>query len=165
MGCDSSENPMIMVSLVSKKKKMIMVSVGPNNLWPWLICSLGPKARAKEGYSPGSVIQVQNSFGTQPRMIQSSACPRYHWKKGQKRYRSSLKKSKISRSTKKDTLEGTTTKESCPYCHSILCTWQSHTFQLLQPPPTILDMGWWDKYQSWKSRSYTWTKDKEHMRV
>ena len=75
------------------------------------------------------------------------------------------KKSKISRSIEKDTLESITTRESCHYCHSILCTWQSHTLHLLQPPPTTLDMGWWDKYQSWKSRSYTWTKDKEHMGV
>ena len=52
--------------------------VGPNNLWPWPIYSLGPKARAEEGYSPGSVIQVQNSLGTQPRTIQFSECPRSH---------------------------------------------------------------------------------------
>ena len=27
--------------------------VGPNNLWPWPICSLGPKARAEKGYNRG----------------------------------------------------------------------------------------------------------------
>ena len=133
--------------------------MGSNDLRPWPIYSLGPKARAEEGYSPGSVIRVQNSLGTQPRTIQYSACPGSHWKERQKRYRSSLEKNlKISRSIEKDTLESVTTRESCPYCHSILCTWQNHTLQLLQPPPTTLGMGWWDKYQSGKSRSYTWTK-------
>ena len=52
--------------------------MGSNNLWPWPIYSLGPKARVEEGYSSDSVIQVQNSLGTQPRTIQSSACPRSH---------------------------------------------------------------------------------------
>ena len=41
-------------------------------------------------------------------------------------------------------------RESCHYCHWILCVRQSNAFQLLQPPPTTLGMGWWDKYQSWK---------------
>ena len=36
-----------------------MVGVGPNNLWPWPIFTLGPKARAEEGYSRGWVIKVQ----------------------------------------------------------------------------------------------------------
>ena len=126
--------------------------VGPNSLWPWSIYLLGPKAWAEKGYSPESIIQVQNSLGTQPRTIQSSACPGSHRKEGQKRYRNSLGKNlKISVSIEKGTLESITTRESCPYCYSILCTWQSHTLQLLQPPPTTLGMGWWDKYQSWNA--------------
>ena len=36
-----------------------IISVGPNNLWPWPIFTLGPKARAEEGYSRGWVIKVQ----------------------------------------------------------------------------------------------------------
>ena len=48
-------------------------------------------------------------------------------------------------------LESVKTRENCPYCHSILYTWQSQTLQLLQPPPTTLGMGWWDKYQSWNA--------------
>ena len=35
------------------------IVVGPNNLWPCPIFTLGPKARAKEGYSQGWVIKVQ----------------------------------------------------------------------------------------------------------
>ena len=33
------------------RKKKIIDFVGPDNLWPWPIYSLGPKARAEEGYS------------------------------------------------------------------------------------------------------------------
>ena len=45
-------------------------------------------------------------------MILSSAYPRSPWKEGQKRYRNSLeKKSKISRSIKKGTLDSITTKD------------------------------------------------------
>ena len=58
--------------------KKIIIVVGPNDLRPWPIYSLGPKARVEEGYSLGSVIRVQNSLGTQPRTIQSSACPGSH---------------------------------------------------------------------------------------
>ena len=32
------------------------IYVGPDNLWPWPIYSLGPKAWAEEGYGPRSVI-------------------------------------------------------------------------------------------------------------
>ena len=79
--------------------------------------------------------------------------PKSHRKEGQKRYRTKLgKKSKISR-------------ESCPYCHSILCTWRSRILRLLQPPPTTLGIGWWDKYQSWGGWPYTWTKDNERRLV
>ena len=98
-------------------------------MWGPIVCGPGPfihwglKARAEKGYNPGSVIQVQNSLRTQPRTIQSSACPRSHRKEGQKWYRKQLgKKSKISVSIEKGTLESITTRESCPYCHSILCT-------------------------------------------
>ena len=45
-------------------------------------------------------------------MIMSSAYPRSPWKEGQKQYRNSLeKKSKISRSIKKGTLDSITTKD------------------------------------------------------
>ena len=59
-------------------------------LWGLIVCGPGPfihwglKARAEKCYSPGSVIQVQNGLGTQPRTIQSSACPRSHRKEGKK---------------------------------------------------------------------------------
>ena len=33
--------------------------MGPNNLWPWPTFTLGPKARAEEGYSRGHIIKVQ----------------------------------------------------------------------------------------------------------
>ena len=33
--------------------------VEPKNLWPWPIFTLGPKARAEEGYSRGRVIKIQ----------------------------------------------------------------------------------------------------------
>ena len=68
------------------------MSVGPNNSWANPIYSLGPKARAEKGYSPGSLKQVQNGIGTQPRTTQSSACPRSHKKKGQEWYRNNLGK-------------------------------------------------------------------------
>ena len=71
---------------------MVIALVGPNSLRPWPIYLLGPTTRAEKGYNPGSVIQVQNSLGTQPRTIQSSACPRSHKEEGQKRYRNSLGK-------------------------------------------------------------------------
>ena len=47
----------------------IYIYVGPNDLRPWPVYSLGPKARAEEGYRPGSVIRVQNGLGAQPRTI------------------------------------------------------------------------------------------------
>ena len=57
------------------------------------------------GYSRGQFSPRQN--------------PKSHRTEGQKRYKTKLeRKSKISR-------------ESCPYCHSILCTWQSRILQLL----------------------------------
>ena len=118
---------------------------GPGPFIRW-----GPKAQAEKGDGLGSAIQVRNSLGTQSRTTQSSACPRSHKEKWQKWYGNNLeKKSKISVPIEKGMLESVTTRESCPYCHSILCTWQSHTLQLLQPPSTTLGMGWWDKYQSW----------------
>ena len=148
--------------LKKKKKKLIfLMTVGSNNLRPWPISTLGLKTRAEEGYGRGWVIKVQIVL----RHSQGWFCPRHirglTGEKGKNGIGTAWKKSKISRSIEKGTLESITTRESCPYCHSILCTWQSHTLQLLQPPPTTLDMDWWDKYQSWKSRSYTWTKDKE----
>ena len=106
---------------------------GPSPFIRW-----GPKTQAEEGGGPGSAMQVRNDLGTQPRTTQSSACPRSHKKKGQKWYRNNLgKKSKISTPIEKDMLERITTRESCLYCHSILCTWQSHTLQLLQPPQPL----------------------------
>ena len=140
--------------------------VGPNSLWPWPIYSLRPKARAEKGYSPGSVIQVQNSLGTQPRTIQSSACPRSHRKEGQKWYRKQLgKKSKISVSIEKGMLESITTRESCPYCHSILCTWQSHTLQLFTITPNHSRYGLMGQISVLESRTYTWTLDEGYRLV
>ena len=83
----------------------------------------GPKVQAEGDDGSGSAMQVRNSLGTQPRTTQSSACPRSHKKKGQKWYRDNLrKKSKISVPIENGMLESVTTRESCPYCHSILCT-------------------------------------------
>ena len=58
---------------------------GPGPFIRW-----GPKAQAEEGDGTGSAIQVRNSLGTQPRTIQSSACPRSHKKKWQKWYKNNL---------------------------------------------------------------------------
>ena len=44
--------------------------MGPNDLRPWPVYSLGPKARVEEGYSLGSVIRVQNGLGAhRPRHV------------------------------------------------------------------------------------------------
>ena len=142
--------------------------MGPNSLWPWPIYSLGPKARAEKGYSPGSVIPVQNSLGTRPRTIQSSACPRSHRKEGQKRHKNNLgKKSKISASIEKGKLGSITTRESCPYCHSILCT--LHLTEPYSPAftttPNHSGYGLMGQVSVLECRSYTWTKDKEHRLV
>ena len=139
---------------------------GPIIRGPGPFISWGPKAQAEEGYGPGSAIQVRNSLGTQPRTIQSLACPRSHKKKEQKWYRNNLGKNlKISMPIEKGMLGRITTRESCPYCHSILCTWQSHTLQLLQPPPTTLSTGWWDKYQSWNVDPTRGRRIKKHKLV
>jgi len=38
---------------------IVYTNVGPNNLWPWPIFTLGSKTRAEEGYSRECVIKVQ----------------------------------------------------------------------------------------------------------
>ena len=65
---------------------------GPIIRGPGRFICRGPKAQAEEGYGLGSAIQVRDGLGTQPRTIQSSACPRSHEKKGQKWYRNNLEK-------------------------------------------------------------------------
>jgi len=37
--------------------------------------------------------------------------------------------------------------------HSVFCTWQSHTFLPLQPLPTTLGKGGWDKYQRYEPKN------------
>ena len=41
--------------------------------------------------------------------------------------------------------------KGCHYCNYVLCAWQSHAIQFLQPPPTTLGIDWWDKYQPYKA--------------
>ena len=53
-----------MTRVILKKLKLkyfhnIIVLVGSKNLWPCPIFTLGPKARAEEGYSRERVIKVQ----------------------------------------------------------------------------------------------------------
>ena len=114
----------------------VYIIVGSNNLRPWPISTLGLKARAEKGYGRGWVIKVQIVL----RHSRGWFCPRHirglTGEKGKNGIGIEWKKSKISRSIEKGTLDSITTKENCPYCHSILCAWQSHTLQLLQPPPT-----------------------------
>ena len=111
---------------------------GPSRrgLWPKLN---NIKYKIALGYSRGHFSHRQNQNPI--------------WKKGKNSRGLSLKENlKISR-------------ESCPHCHSMLCAWQSRFLRLLQPPPTTLGMGWWDKYQSWKGWPYTWTKDNERRLI
>ena len=69
--------------------------MGPNKLLgPGPFIQRGLKVQAEKGNSSGLVIQVQNNLGTQPRTIQSSACPRSHKKEGQKWYRKQFGKKK-----------------------------------------------------------------------
>ena len=65
---------------------------GPTIFGPALFTRWSPKAQAEEGYGPGTVMQVQNSIGIQPRTIQPLACPKSPRKKGQKWYRNNLGK-------------------------------------------------------------------------
>ena len=50
-----------------------MTIVGPKKLWPWPVFTLGPKARAEEGYSQGRVIKVQVVL----RHNRGQFCPRH----------------------------------------------------------------------------------------
>ena len=55
-------------------------------------------------------------------------------------------------SIKKETLDSITTKDKgkaaiLPFSTLLLT---EPCYQLLQPPPTTLGMGGWDKYRSWK---------------
>ena len=135
--------------------------MGPNSLWPWPIYSLGPKARAEKGYSPGSVIQVQNSLGTQPRTRQSSAYPRSHRKEGQKWYKNSLGKNlkylcyagKCSDHGKLPLLSFNTLHLTEPYFPAFTTT-PNHSGYGLMGQVSVLEC-----------RFYTWTKDKEHRLV
>ena len=141
-------------------------------MWGPIICGPGPfihwglKARAEKGYSLGSVIQVQNSFGTQPRTIQSSACSRSHRKEGQKWYRKQLgKKSKnicVSRKGyagkhndqgKLPLLLFITLNLTEPYSPAFTTT-PNHSRYRLMGQVSVLEC-----------RSYTWTKDKEHRLI
>ena len=70
----------------------ISVVWGPIIRGPIPFIHWGPRPRVEKGYSPGSLKQVQNNLGTQPRTIQSSACPRPHKKEGQKWYKNNLGK-------------------------------------------------------------------------
>ena len=85
--------------------------VGPNNLWPWPIFTLGPKARVEEGYSRGWVIKVQIVL----RYSRGWFCPRHirgpPGRKGKNGIGTVGKKSKISMSIKKETLDSITTKD------------------------------------------------------
>ena len=46
--------------------------MGPNNLWSWPTFTLGPKARAEEGYNREHIIKVQVLRHSQGRL-----CPRH----------------------------------------------------------------------------------------
>ena len=139
--------------------------VGPNSLRPWPIYLLGPTTRAEKGYNPGSVIQVQNSLGTQPRTIQSSACPRSHKEEGQKQYRNSLGKNlkylcnrkgyagKYNDQGKLLLLPFNTLHLTEPYSPAFTTT-PNHSGYGLMGQVSILEC-----------RSYTWMKDKEHKLV
>ena len=140
--------------------------MGPNSLWPWPIYSLGPKARAEKGYSPGSVIQVQNSLGIQLRTIQSSACPKSPQKKGKKWYRNNLgKKSKISVPIEKEMLENVNDQRKLPLL-------PFNTLYLTEPyspafstTPNHSGYELMGQVSVLECRSYTWTKDKKHQLV
>ena len=139
--------------------------MGPNSLWPWPIYSLGPKARAEKGYSPGSVIQVQNSLGTQLRTIQSSACPRSHKKEGQKRYRNSLGKNLKYLCNRKGYAGKYNNQGKLPLL-------PFNTLHLIEPyspafttTPNHSGYGLMRQVSVLECRSYTWTKDKEHRLV
>ena len=54
---------------------------------------------------------------------------------------------------KRTTKRMETSKGKLSLLHSVLCTWQSHAFLPLQPLPTTLGRGWWDKYQHYESKS------------
>ena len=86
-------------------------------MWGPIVYGSDPFTRGEsKGPSRGGLwpklnnIKAQDSLEIQPRIAQSSADLKSYQKGGQKRYRTKLeRKSKISR-------------ESCPCCHSILCT-------------------------------------------
>ena len=85
--------------------------VGPNNLWPWPILTLGPKARAEEWYSRGWVIEVQIVL----RHSRGWFCPRHirrlPGRKGKNSIRTVWKKSKISMPIEEETLDSIATKD------------------------------------------------------
>ena len=141
-------------------------------MWGPIVCGPGPfihwglKARAEKGYSPGSVIQVQNGLGTQPRTIQFSACPRSHREEGQKWYRKQLgKKSKniyVNREGHPGSLNDQGKLPLLPF----------NTLHLTEPyspafitTPNHSGYGLMGQISVLECRSYTWTKDKEHRLV
>ena len=141
-------------------------------MWGPIVCGPGPfiywslKARAEKGCSPGSVIQVQNSFGTQPRTIQSLACPRSHRKEGQKWYRKQLgKKSKNICVNRKGYARKYNDQGKLPLL-------PFNTLHLTEPysltfttTPNHSGYGLMGQVSVLECRSYTWTKDKEHRLV
>ena len=137
-------------------------------MWGPIVCGPGPfihwglKARVEKGYSPGSVIPVQNSLGTRPRTIQSLACSRSHRKEGQKRHRNNLgKKSKISASIEKGTLGSINDQGKLP----LLPFNTLHLIESYSPAftttPNHSRYGLMGQVSVLECRSYTWTKDKK----
>ena len=81
-----------MIKKIMTSYHIIYILWGPTIIGPAPFVRWSPKAQAEEGYGPGTVMQIQNSIGKQPRTIQSSARPKFPRKKGQKRYRNNLGK-------------------------------------------------------------------------
>ena len=67
--------------------------MGPNNLWARPICPCRIR-RPKPRRAMAQTLQygAQNSFGIQPRTVQSSADPKAHQRKGQSRYKTKLER-------------------------------------------------------------------------
>ena len=114
--------------LVEKREFEVLMSllrtprgtVGPK----WFMGRARLPVKGARGPSQGKAIAQArwDNLAIQPRTVLFSANPTSHQSEGQKGYRTKLERaSKIFR-------------KSCPYCHLILCTWQSRILWLYNHP-------------------------------
>ena len=141
------------------KKIFKIFSVGPK----WFMGRARLPVKGARGPSQGkAVAQARcDNLAIQPRTVLSSANPTSHQSEGQKGYRTKLERApKISR-------------ESCPYCHLILCTWQNQILWFYNHPQrlwvwtdgTSINFGKFKPTRGRRTASTGWYKRKSKWSV